>query len=220
MDFSVIFDLDGVIVDSNPYHQKAWYLFLKQHNIHLTEKELREKVFGRTGSEALKILFNAALSNDDIEKYTTAIDNKYRNLFRPYIKPLPGLENFLQQLVENKIEYAIATSAPPVNVEFVLSNTDLLDYFKVIIDNTYIINSKPHPEIYLKTAEILQQKPENCIAFEDSLSGIASAQNAGMKVIALATTHTKNELAIADFVINNFSEISLDILGNIHANQV
>ena len=220
MDFSVIFDLDGVIVDSNPYHQKAWYLFLKQHNIHLTEKELREKVFGRTGSEALKILFNAALSNDDIEKYTTAIDNKYRNLFRPYIKPLQGLENFLQQLVENKIEYAIATSAPPVNVEFVLSNTDLLDYFKVIIDNTYIINSKPHPEIYLKTAEILQQKPENCIAFEDSLSGIASAQNAGMKVIALATTHTKNELAIADFVINNFSEISLDILGNIHANQV
>ncbi len=220
MDFSVIFDLDGVIVDSNPYHQKAWYLFLKQHNIHLTEKELREKVFGRTGSEALKILFNAALSNDDIEKYTTAIDNKYRNLFRPYIKPLQGLENFLQQLVENKIEYAIATSAPPVNVEFVLSNTDLLDYFKVIIDNTYIINSKPHPEIYLKTAEILQQKPENCIAFEDSLSGIASAQNAGMKVIALATTHTKNELAIADFVINNFSEISLEILGNIHANQV
>ena len=172
--------MDGVIVNSNPYHKKAWTLFCKKHRLLITDHELESKVYGRTGDEALPILFNAELELELIEKYSAEINNNYRELFAPHIKPTIGLKEFLDELKQENIKYAIATSAPPINVDFVLSKTRLTEYFPIIVDDTQITQSKPSPEIYIKAANQLDVEPCDCIVIEDSISGIDAELNAGM----------------------------------------
>ncbi len=220
MKFGVIFDMDGVIIDSNPYHKRAWKTFCMEHGIMLSDEDMEEKVFGRTGVEALSILFDNKLTQEEIAKYVKEIDANYRVSFAKDIKPLLGLIDFLDNLKSNNVTCAIATSAPTENVDFVMEKTGVRDYYKVIVDNTGIEKSKPNPEIYLKTANLLGISPENCIVFEDSMSGIQAAQNAGMKVIGISTTHTKEELAHTDYVAEDFNEINLSILSKIFENQV
>lgn len=212
MKFAVIFDMDGVIIDSNPYHKKAWEIFCKKYGFSLTEDELEKKIFGRTGREALKVLFGDTLEDDMVKKYSSEINADYRNLFAPYIKSLPGLKEFLDSLIKENISFAIASSAPPINIEFVLRNTGLNDYFNIIVDDTQITKSKPDPEIYLAAARHLKIPPEYCIVIEDSLSGIKSALNAGMKVIGITTTHSAEELRNTDMIITDFTELRIEDL--------
>ena len=212
MDFSIIFDMDGVIVNNNPYHKKAWKLFCKKHNLSLTDQELESKIYGRTGDEVLSYLFNKELKLEIIEQYSTEINKNYRELFAPHIKPIIGLKEFLDDLNQENIKYAIATSAPPINVNFVLSKTRLTEYFQIIVDDTQITKSKPSPEIYLKTANRLNVEPGVCIVIEDSISGIDAALNAGMKVVGITTTHNSEELKHTDLIINNFLELSVSRL--------
>lgn len=213
--YSVIFDLDGVLIDSNPYHRKSWKTFCEKQSISITDEILEKKIFGRTGNEAVSILFNNNISQDLIQVYTEEVDCIYRESFAPYIKPIKGSVEFLESLKKKEIVTAIATSAPPKNVEFVMGKTNLRKYFNTIVDNTFITQSKPNPEIYLKTAQIIKQDPKRCIVIEDSLSGIESAIGAGMKVIGITTTHSERELSGTDYIINNFDELNLSILDNL-----
>ena len=212
---SIIFDLDGVLIDSNPYHKKSWKTFCEKHNISITDEILEKKVFGRTGNEAIPILFGKQIEDSLIKSYTEEVDAIYRDSFRPYIKPVSGSVDFLKMLKQEQIPTAIATSAPPKNVEFVMENIEIAQYLDIIVDNTFISKGKPNPEIYLKTAELLNRNPETCIVIEDSLSGVEAAVKAGMKVIGITTTHNENELSDTDFVINDFSELNISTLYNI-----
>jgi len=162
--------MDGVIVDSNPFHKKAWKLFCDKHGIFIDDNELETKIYGRTGVDALPILFNRNLSKELIELYSSEVNANYRKLFTPHINPLPGLKELLKELKEKDVKVAIATSAPPVNVEFVLDKTGLSEYFNIIVDDTQVSKGKPDPEIYLTTAKHLKVKPERCIVIEDSIA--------------------------------------------------
>lgn len=212
MNFAVIFDMDGVIVDSNPFHKRGWKMFCEKHNIVLNETEWEEKVFGRTGSESLPIIFNTELTKEQITLYCDEINSNFRNLATEEILPLKGLKNFLDSLISNKISFAMATSAPPLNVVFVLNKTGLAGYFNHIVDDTQITKSKPDPEVFLKAAEKINMPPSKCIVIEDSFSGIQAAQSAGMKVIAVTTTHPAEKLSHTNLVINDFDELTIPIL--------
>lgn len=207
--------MDGVIIDSNPYHKKAWLAFCKKYNLFLNEDELENKIFGRTGSEALVYLFGKEISKELSELYIAEINQNYRTLYEPFIKPLDGLVAFLDILKNENIKFAIATSAPFVNINFVLEKTGLTDYFKIIIDASKVKRGKPDPEIYLKTAAKLNTPAENCVVFEDSISGVNSAINAKMKVIGVTTTHTKEELTNTNFTINNFVNLNISSLNDL-----
>jgi len=122
---------------------------------------------------------------------------------------------FLSLLKENNVKSAIATSAPRENVDFVMTEASILYPFDVIIDASNVSQAKPSPEIYLKTAQSLKTDPEKCIVFEDSRTGIESALNAGMKVVALTTSMTREELNHVHHVIDDFTEINLEILTNL-----
>ena len=219
MGISVIFDMDGVIIDSNPYHKKAWKTFCSRHNILISDNELETKIYGRTGDDALPVLFDKQLNNELIALYCSEINKNYRDLFAPYIKPLPGLRELLNELLSAGIKTAIATSAPPVNVEFVLSETHLEKYFDIIIDDTMITRGKPDPEVYIKAAEKLNIPVRDCIVFEDSLSGITAAKAAGMGVGGVTTTHTADELKETDFIINDFFDVTINDLVQIAENR-
>jgi beta-phosphoglucomutase len=192
-----------VIVDSNPFHKISLKQFCKKYGHDLSEEQLKEKIYGRTNKDWITALFGK-LEPEKLRAYANEKEALFRELYQNDIKPVDGLINFLKKMEEHQIPRAIATSAPAENVTFTLAKTGTGKYFKTILDESFVTRGKPDPEIYLKTAAALGFKPENCIVVEDSLSGVEAGKNAGCKVIGITTTHSKEELAETDMVIDNF----------------
>jgi beta-phosphoglucomutase len=214
--FAILFDMDGVIVDSNPYHKTALREFCEKHGYTPTEEELRAKIYGRTNRDWIRNVFGA-LPDEIIKKYADEKEAIYRRHYEQHIKPVTGLPGFLELLDKEKISRAIATSAPRINVDFTLSKTALTDFFPVILDESFVQNGKPDPEIYLKSAEALGYRPQDCIVIEDSLSGIEAGKRAGARVIAISTTHSALELSHADLIIDNFVRLEIPQLSTLLA---
>ncbi|MFN3840661.1 MAG: HAD family hydrolase [Cyclobacteriaceae bacterium] len=205
---AVIFDMDGVIVNTNPFHQKAIEQFCKKYGFQLTEEELRSRVYGRTNKDWITGLFGP-LTPEQLNNYAIEKEKLFRDLYEPHIRPVDGLLDFLDQLKHASLACAIATSAPAANVDFVLKHIPIKNYFSAILDERSVTHGKPHPEIYLKTANALGLPGNQCVVIEDSLSGVASAKAAGCRVIGITTTHTPEELQETDLAVNNFSSLSV-----------
>lgn len=201
--FAFIFDMDGVIVDSNPYHKIALKQFCENHGVSLSDQQLLSKVYGRTNKEWIANLFGE-LPPGQIKKYADEKEALYRKLFGRDIRPVDGLVGFLGKIEAKQIPRAIGTSAPRANVDFTLSKTGTARFFDIILDESAIEHGKPNPEIYLRVADALKLPPNQCIVIEDSLSGIAAGLTAGARVIGITTTHTRAELGHTDQIISDF----------------
>jgi beta-phosphoglucomutase len=203
MSVAFLFDMDGVIIDSNPFHKIALKAFCKKYGHDLDEEQLRNRIYGRTNKDWLANIFGT-LEPAQLKRYADEKEELFRKIYDLEIKPVAGLREFLVKLDAMKIDRAIATSAPIENVVFTLEKTDLGQYFTTILDESHVTRGKPDPEIYLKTAAALGNRPERCIVIEDSLSGVRAGKSAGCKVIGITTTHTRSELSETDLVINDF----------------
>lgn len=215
MAIAVIFDMNGVIINDERIHQESWKQICKVHNIQLQEEEFKHNVFGRTEKEIFEYLFKRKITEDELETYSNERVDTAISIFKPQLKIASGLDDLLESLQEKNIPMAIATSSRGRYTDFILDGLNIRKYFKVIVCAQDITNGKPDPEIYLKTAEKLGIPTTSCIVFEDTISGIKSAQAAGMKVIAIASTHAKGELGIADKVIDSFNEVNVEALINL-----
>ena len=209
--FAVLFDMDGVIVDSNPYHKVALREFCKQHGHDLTEEDLRTRIYGRTNRGWITSLFGE-IPEELLKQYGDEKEALYRKLYENDIAPVTGIREFLDSLNRHRIARGIGTSAPRANVDFTLSRTGLTPYFEVILDESFVSKGKPDPEIYLKTAAALGYAPKDCIVIEDSLAGVESGLSAGSQVVAITTTHTRAELEHAHLVIDDFTQLTPDLL--------
>jgi beta-phosphoglucomutase family hydrolase len=212
MQWGVIFDMDGTMVDNNPYHLKAWQAFCKQHGRTLTENEYKEKLSGKNNTDTLRYLFDHPLSEEEMAAYKQEKEALYRELYAPHVTPINGLPELIRELYENKIPMAVATSATPVNIQFALDKLPFGKYFAAIIDSTQVKRGKPHPEIYLAAATAINIAPYNCIVFEDSLTGIAGARAAGATVVGITTAHTAEELHQAHYTINDYTQFDINAL--------
>lgn len=214
---AIIFDMDGVIVDNHPFHMKAWLQFFADHGIPMNEQEYKQQINGRPLADIIPKYFGKHYTPEMSGQLGEEKEAAYREIYKDYIAPTPGLVDFLEILEEQNIPKAIATSAPPANVAFTLEYTGLKKYFPVITDDSMITQGKPHPEVYLKSAEQLHMPPHRCIVFEDAILGIQSGKNAGMKVVGVATTHPREELENTDYLIDNFEGLSLEeLLGKLY----
>lgn len=209
--FGVVFDMDGVIVDTNPYHKISLKQFCEKYGYHFTDEELIKRIYGRTNNEWIANLFGK-LPKERLLELGEEKEAMFRAIYKDVIAPVAGLESFLKKITNQKIPCAIGTSAPRSNVDFVLDKTGLRKYFTVILDQAYVEHGKPNPEIYLKTAVALNLAPDQTIVFEDSLSGIEAAQRAGARVVGVTTTHTPAELKHCDLVISDFKNLELESL--------
>jgi beta-phosphoglucomutase len=209
--FAVIFDMDGVLVDTNPYHKISLKQFCEGYGYQLNEEDLINKIYGRTNNEWIRNIFGS-LPKERILELGEEKEALFRSLYKDVIEPLAGLEEFLKRLKQASIPIAIGTSAPRSNVDFVLESTQLKKYFNIILDQSHVEHGKPNPEIYLKVADGLAFEPKHCLVFEDSLSGVEAAQRAGAKVVGVTTTHSRQELAHTDFVISDFINLTPEIL--------
>ena len=206
---AALFDMDGVIVHSNPHHKQAFEIFLKNHNINLSDDELKHHVYGRTNDEIMSYVLKDEFTPEKAKAWADEKEALFRELYKNDVAPVDGLIPFLDTLKKEGIKMAVGTSAPIENLDFVLDSLKIRDYFEALLYSAHVENSKPHPEIYLKAAKQLNMAPEQCVVFEDSLAGVKSGLNAGMKVVGLTTTHSPEELEGAHITINDFSEFSL-----------
>ena len=201
---AVIFDLDGTLIDNNAFHLKTWKKYLEDSGKTMSEEEFNLHLNGRTNADAIKYIYGKDISEEEVEKHTSDKEMLYRKIYEPFIKPVPGLIPLLETLAGMNIPMAIATSGVQPNIDFFFENIPVKKYFQTVVNSSHITRGKPDPEIYLKTASILKVNPVNCLVFEDAVVGLQSAHSAGMKVVTLTTTQTKEELANADLVIKDF----------------
>lgn len=198
---ALIFDLDGVIVDSNAIHVLAWERYLARFGRCLPPRP-EALIFGRHNDEIVRDLFGDRLSPGEIAAHGAAKEALYRELVRPVLRErlVPGLAEFLQSWSE--LPMAVASNAERANVDFVLEESGLRPFFRVVLDGWGVRRPKPDPEIYLEAARRLGVEPARCVVFEDSPSGVAAARAAGAQVIGICTTYKELPgvaLAVRDF---------------------
>lgn len=215
---AVIFDLDGTLIDNNAYHIEAWKIFYDKIGKSFSKEEYTNNINGRINRDIFNYIFETILSADMVDEYSIEKEAMYRDLYAQHIKPIEGLINFLDELEAAKIPKAIATSGLAPNINFMFEHVPIKKYYTNVIDASQIKNGKPHPEIFLKAAASVNANPKNCVAFEDSVAGMRSAKAAGMKVVGLTTTHNAAEIHEADFIIKDYTEVSLTILRKLQNN--
>jgi len=201
-----IFDMDGVIVDSNPLHRVVWEEYNRRHGIETTE-EMQRRMYGKRNDEIVRDFFGAHLTPEQVFAHGAAKEALYREILRPQMEStlVPGIRSFLDRYP--KIPKAVGTSAEQANLDFVLDETGLRRFFLAAIDGHQVRNAKPDPEVFLRAAECLGVAPANCLVFEDSYAGVQAGLAAGMRVVGLSTTHP--ELPGASLVIPNFTSPEL-----------
>jgi beta-phosphoglucomutase len=206
---AIIFDMEGTLTDNNPYHIMAWQEFYKGLGRELTMEHYKTNMNGKANREIFEDIFSRKLTPQELADYTDQKESLYRKLYEPHIEPISGLMDLLQSVSSEDITMAVATSGLPVNIQFAFDRLSMRHYFEVVVDSTYITKGKPNPESYLKAAELVKADPAKCVAFEDAIAGIKAAKSAGMKVVALSTTHAREDLGEVDLVINDYRDITL-----------
>lgn len=204
---AVIFDLDGVLVDTGEFHKQAWFDFAANEGFKMSE-ELFINTFGMQNYQIVPMLADKNLSIDETERMSLWKDERYRNLISGHIRLLEGAEQLIKDLKRNSFSLAIGTSAPRENLILILNNTPLNGYFDAYVTSEDVSNGKPAPDTFLKAAEKLSVLSKQCIVVEDAVAGVQAAKAAGMKVIAVTNTNSHCDLAAADIVVDSLSELS------------
>ena len=211
---AVIFDMDGVIVDSNPVHKKILLKFCTNHGKQLSDEYIRENLYGRTNQEWIPKVFGP-LPTEKTESLADEKEQMFRNVFNPDEHIVPGFIEFLNLIKRKEIKTVVATSAPAENAGYILGKLAIINSFDAVLNSSHFTESKPHPDPYLKAAKAVKASPEYCIVFEDSISGVNSGLSAGAKVVGIATTHSHEDLSSCHLVVNDFTEIQFSDLENL-----
>ncbi|WP_460985215.1 HAD family hydrolase [Spirosoma fluminis] len=209
---AVIFDMDGVIVDTNPHHRTAWREYYQRNGKTLSDEDFVNYVSGKHNNDIVAHLFaNETLAPEDVLRLAHEKEALFRELYQPDITPVPGLVDFLTSLKAAGIRTAVATSAPVENLDFVIDALALRPYFDALLNESMVSHPKPDPEIYQKAMAVLGVEPGESVIFEDSMTGIQAAKASGAYVVGVATTQSTDELfPFVDDAIRDFSEMSLE----------
>jgi len=213
---AVIFDMDGVIVDSEPLHIKAERKTLGPFGLDISDEEFHAYM-GQTPRILLKGM---------IQKYNldTAIDDLYAvhiqnllSLYRDEVEPIPGALELVSQLKENRISLALASSSDFDLINVVLEKFGLTDTFKAVTSGQELDRVKPFPDIFLKTSERLNIPPKECVVIEDSTSGIRAAKAAGMTCMGFRSPNSKNQnYSDADVVVDDLRSVDMKFFESLY----
>lgn len=210
-----IFDMNGTMINDMHYHEMAWHeVLVNQLKAPLTLEQVRHQLYGRSDEMFERVFGAGRFSKEEIERISLKKESRYRDEFLPRLKLIDGLNAFLDKTKAKGLLLAIGTAAPIENIDFVVDNLKLRSYFPVIIGPDDVVESKPHPEVFLKAARQLNIAPENCVVFEDAPKGIEAAARAGMKAVGITSYHTAHELKNENvlFTIDDYSSPLLNQL--------
>jgi len=216
----VIFDLDGVIVDSHPAHKKAWRTFFQSIGKQVSEDDLAFVLEGRKREDILRH-FLGDLSEEQVKHYGAAKEALFRDSVQE-LKTIDGLNGFLDQLIHAEIPLALASSASRHRAEYMLEELGLRPLFKAIVTGDDVVKGKPDPALFVLAAQGLAVHASNALVCEDAVAGVQAAKSAGMRCLAIASNGRGPVLSTAgaDIVIPDFTSLQLETLRPLFAQPV
>ena len=209
---AAIFDMDGVIVDSEHLNIKAGKQTMLKYGIRVSSEELQR--FTRTTAQAMfRELIKRYKLDTTFEKMSNEREEKLLTLLKEGTRPTRGVMELLKKLKQENIKLAIASSSHRRLIEYVLERLNITHIFDLIVSSEDIKHSKPNPEIFLKSAKELDVNPIECLVFEDSKLGVEAAKNAGMRCVGYRNPNSGNQdLSKADIVVDDFSKLDIQEL--------
>lgn len=204
---AVLWDMDGVLVDSGELHYQSWLETLADLPIPF-DRDKFHQTFGMDNTGTLTILMGKPPAADFLEMVSERKENRFRQLIRGHLQLLPGVLKCLSSLQEKGTLQAVASSAPQANIEVIVDELNIRNYFSALISASSM-PGKPNPAVFLEAARQLGLEPKHCVVIEDSVAGVAAARYAGMKCIAVTTTHPRSSLSAADIVVDSLEELAL-----------
>jgi len=207
-EIAVIFDMDGVICHTNPYHSLAFREFFSARNLAPTDEEFAAHMFGKSNSYILSHFFKRPVTGEELLQLEEEKESLFRKIYEPHIDPIAGIMPFINELEANHVKLGVATSAPRANLDLILTKVNIRKKMASILASENVSKHKPDPEVYLKSAANLGLQPDQCLVFEDSFSGVSAALNAGMRVVGVLSSHSREELPPCNLYINDYNELS------------
>jgi beta-phosphoglucomutase len=204
---AVIFDVDGVLVDSYDAHFKGWQRLFHELGREYSETEFAAG-FGRTSREILSEMLGSEVTDEQILTLDARKEAYYRDAMRRDFRPIDGAVELIDALARAGFRLAVGSSGPPENVDLALDNLSGTDRIAAVVTGRDVTRGKPDPQIFQLAAERLQVPGSHCAVVEDAVHGIEAAKRAGMAAIALVGTATRTELAAADLVVDSLRELS------------
>jgi beta-phosphoglucomutase len=209
----VIWDMDGVIVDTGEFHFQSWTDTLAPFGIPFS-RQLFNKTFGMNNEGILKLLKGEDFEPQIINEISENKESRFRELIQGRVKTLPGALALLESISRENIPQAIGSSAPQKNIDAVVDELDLGSYFDAYVSAAEM-PGKPDPSVFLTAARVLKAPAYQCIVIEDAIAGVEAAQRAGMKCVAVTTTHSPDSLQAADKIVQSLEELTYDSLNNL-----
>ena len=225
---AVIFDMDGVMIDSEPLWEKAERILLARRGIDYNPT-YRDKIVGLNQKDSGKLLKETFNLPETIEELLAERIEILLPLYEKELELVPGLITILKEVKESGFLLALASSSPYKVINFVLGKFSLNEFFSVVVSGESVEFGKPHPDIYLYTAKKLGACPEQgrriepseCVVIEDSINGVKSAKSAGMLCIAIPDKRlNQKEFQIADLVIDRLDKISVQLIKNLAGKEL
>lgn len=204
-----IFDMDGVIIDSEPLYYKADRMVINDFGIDIPDEEMNKYVgiSCKTVWSDIKEKYNVNAAIDEIlARHALYKKGVFEN---EELQAINGVNELLADLKEKKISIGLASSSPREFIEQILKSLNIIDYFEVIVSGEELKNGKPAPDIFLKAAELLNTEPDDCVVLEDSSNGVKAAKSAGMKCIAYKNLNSGiQDLSLADIIVNTLEKLN------------
>lgn len=204
----VLWDMDGVLVDTGEFHYHAWVGVLSEYAIPFSRQFFRD-TFGMNNAGVLSILLGDRLTPTLLDEISSRKEWLFREAARGHAQPLPGVRAWLETLQADGFRQGIASSAPPANIDVLVDGLGLRARFDAIVSG-FDLPGKPDPTLFLEVARRLGVPPERCIVVEDAVAGVEAAKRAGMKCIAVTTTNPAEALAAGDIVVERLDALPLD----------
>jgi len=217
---TVIFDMDGVIIDSEPIHQELQYQLFQLYNISLTPVEY-QKFIGRSSKNMWQELIDRFSLPMTVEEVLQQDRNLYHARLKsePGLAPIPGIPELIETLHQEKIKLVLASSSSMQSIDLVLDLFQLTPYFNHRVSGADLKYSKPHPEIFEVAAGISNSQVEQCLVIEDSNHGVTAAKRAKMKCVGFHNPNSGNQdLDQADLIIRDIRHLTLDVIMELGSN--
>jgi beta-phosphoglucomutase len=202
----VIFDLDGVLVDTGWAHKQSWYDLAEKEGYSMTD-EFFYSTFGMQNYQIIPMLLGRNATSEEIDRLSDWKEQRYRDIIKEKLVPAEGAKSLLIDLKKEGFRLAVGSSAPRANLELVLDCTDLRDYFDAYVTGQDVTRGKPAPDTFLKAAEKLSLNADRCVVVEDAVQGIEAGRAAGMAVVAITTTRSRADLARADIIVDSLTQL-------------
>ncbi len=189
-----LFDLNGTMIDDMQYHTIAWHKILTEDlGAQITVEETKAQMYGKNSELLDRVFGKEYFTAERTLEISLEKERRYQEAFRPHLRLITGLDQFLKQAKQQGTRMAIGSAAITFNIDFVLDNLNVRQYFDAIVSADDVFESKPHPETFLKGAQLLKVQPSDCVVFEDAPKGVEAAENAGMPCVVLTTMHDEEE---------------------------